>query len=77
MIGKDADEMYEDVGHSNEARKTMKKYIIGSLEVKIKIQSFIIRLLFVIRISFINLIKCYYRINYMTLLHLYIWALND
>lgn len=34
-VGKDADEMYEDVGHSNEARKTMKKYIIGSLEVQI------------------------------------------
>jgi hypothetical protein len=28
--------MYEDVGHSNEARKTMKKYIIGSLEVQIR-----------------------------------------
>ena len=25
--------MYEDIGHSNEARKTMKKYLIGSLEV--------------------------------------------
>ena len=32
--GKDADEMYEDIGHSNEARKTMKKYLIGNLEVK-------------------------------------------
>ena len=26
--------MYEDIGHSNEARKTMKKYLIGNLEVK-------------------------------------------
>ena len=25
--------MYEDIGHSNEARKTMKKYLIGNLEV--------------------------------------------
>lgn len=32
--GKDADEMYEDIGHSNEARKTMKKYLIGNLEVR-------------------------------------------
>ena len=35
-VGKDADEMYEDIGHSNEARKTMKKYLIGNLEVGIK-----------------------------------------
>ena len=26
--------MYEDIGHSNEARKTMKKYLIGNLEVR-------------------------------------------
>lgn len=25
--------MYEDIGHSNEARKTMKKYLLGNLEV--------------------------------------------
>mmetsp|Transcript_16589 Transcript_16589/g.15934 ORF Transcript_16589/g.15934 Transcript_16589/m.15934 type:complete len:149 (+) Transcript_16589:135-581(+) len=33
FAGKDADDMYEDIGHSNEARKTMKKYLIGHLEV--------------------------------------------
>ena len=34
ISGKDADEMYEDIGHSNEARKTMKKYLIGNFEVQ-------------------------------------------
>ena len=29
--GKDATEDYEDVGHSNEARKTLNKYEIGEL----------------------------------------------
>ena len=33
LTGKDADEMFEDIGHSNEARKTMSKYLIGSLKV--------------------------------------------
>ncbi len=31
--GKDADEMFEDIGHSNEARKTMDKYLVGALKV--------------------------------------------
>ena len=26
--------MYEDIGHSNEARKTMKKYLVGSYAVR-------------------------------------------
>jgi len=33
FAGKDADEMFEDIGHSNEARKTMEKYLIGTLKV--------------------------------------------
>ena len=33
-LGKDADEMYEDIGHSNEARKTMKKYLVGTYAVR-------------------------------------------
>ena len=33
LTGKDADEMFEDIGHSNEARKTMDKYRVGDLKV--------------------------------------------
>jgi cytochrome b involved in lipid metabolism len=31
--GKDADEMFEDIGHSSEARTKMKEYLIGTLQV--------------------------------------------
>lgn len=31
--GKDADEMFEDIGHSSEARNKMKEYLIGTLKV--------------------------------------------
>jgi hypothetical protein len=31
--GKDADEMFEDIGHSSEARTKMKEYLIGTLKV--------------------------------------------
>lgn len=27
--------MFEDIGHSNEARKTMEKYLIGTLKVSL------------------------------------------
>eukprot|EP00640_Fibrocapsa_japonica_P007793 CAMPEP_0113936394 /NCGR_PEP_ID=MMETSP1339-20121228/3319_1 /TAXON_ID=94617 /ORGANISM="Fibrocapsa japonica" /LENGTH=143 /DNA_ID=CAMNT_0000938861 /DNA_START=130 /DNA_END=561 /DNA_ORIENTATION=- /assembly_acc=CAM_ASM_000762 len=30
--GQDADDMFEDVGHTNDARKTMEKFIIGVLK---------------------------------------------
>ena len=30
--GADATEDYEDVGHSNEARKTLKEFLVGPLE---------------------------------------------
>ena len=31
--GKDADEMFEDIGHSSEARTKLKEYLIGTLKV--------------------------------------------
>mmetsp|Transcript_876 Transcript_876/g.2056 ORF Transcript_876/g.2056 Transcript_876/m.2056 type:complete len:130 (+) Transcript_876:24-413(+) len=33
LAGKDADEMFEDIGHSNEARTKMKEFIVGNLKV--------------------------------------------
>lgn len=33
ITGKDADEMFEDIGHSSEARSKMKEYLIGTLQV--------------------------------------------
>ena len=33
FAGKNADEMFEDIGHSNEARSKMKEYFIGKLKV--------------------------------------------
>ena len=33
ILGKDATEMFEDIGHSNEARKKMAEYLVGSLKV--------------------------------------------
>jgi len=38
--GKNADDMFEDVGHSNEARSIMKKYLIGKLKVNLNISLF-------------------------------------
>lgn len=35
VLGKDADEMFEDIGHSSEARSKMKEYLIGTLKVHI------------------------------------------
>eukprot|EP00615_Pteridomonas_danica_P013279 CAMPEP_0114341396 /NCGR_PEP_ID=MMETSP0101-20121206/9021_1 /TAXON_ID=38822 ORGANISM="Pteridomonas danica, Strain PT" /NCGR_SAMPLE_ID=MMETSP0101 /ASSEMBLY_ACC=CAM_ASM_000211 /LENGTH=130 /DNA_ID=CAMNT_0001474989 /DNA_START=82 /DNA_END=474 /DNA_ORIENTATION=+ len=32
LAGKNADEMFEDIGHSNEARKKMKSLVIGDLK---------------------------------------------
>ena len=32
VAGGDADEFFEDIGHSNEARQELKKYEIGSLK---------------------------------------------
>jgi cytochrome b involved in lipid metabolism len=32
FAGKDADEMFEDIGHSNEARSKMNEYIVGTLK---------------------------------------------
>jgi cytochrome b involved in lipid metabolism len=34
LAGKNADEMFEDIGHSNEARKIMKTMEIGELKVR-------------------------------------------
>ena len=31
--GKDAEDMFEDIGHSSEARAKMKEYLIGTLKV--------------------------------------------
>lgn len=33
IIGKDATEDFEDVGHSDEARELMEKYLIGDMDV--------------------------------------------
>lgn len=30
VAGQDADEFFEDIGHSNDARQELKKYLIGS-----------------------------------------------
>mmetsp|Transcript_15835 Transcript_15835/g.41635 ORF Transcript_15835/g.41635 Transcript_15835/m.41635 type:complete len:142 (-) Transcript_15835:497-922(-) len=32
VAGKDADTMFEDIGHSKQARKTLEKFLIGVLE---------------------------------------------
>jgi cytochrome b involved in lipid metabolism len=32
FAGKDADDMFEDIGHSSEARQKMKEFLIGSLK---------------------------------------------
>ncbi len=34
--GKNADDMFEDIGHSSEARQRLKEYIIGKLKVSSK-----------------------------------------
>ena len=31
MSGQDADEFFEDIGHSKDARDELKKYLVGSL----------------------------------------------
>eukprot|EP00978_Attheya_sp_CCMP212_P019294 scaffold53885_cov46-Attheya_sp.AAC.2 len=33
VSGQDADEFFEDIGHSNDAREELKKYLIGTLKV--------------------------------------------
>ena len=33
FAGKDADDMFEDIGHSKEARQAQKKLLIGSVKV--------------------------------------------
>ena len=33
FAGKEADDMFEDIGHSNEARQAQKKLLIGSVKV--------------------------------------------
>jgi hypothetical protein len=33
--GMDADDMFESIGHSSEAKKKMKDYLIGVLEVSV------------------------------------------
>ena len=32
VAGQDADEFFEDIGHSNEARKELKKHLIGTFK---------------------------------------------
>jgi cytochrome b5 len=32
VAGQDADEFFEDIGHSKEAREELKKYLIGTLK---------------------------------------------
>ena len=31
MAGQDADEFFEDIGHSKDAREELKKYLVGTL----------------------------------------------
>jgi hypothetical protein len=33
-LGKDADDMFEDIGHSSEAIKIMKQFLVGTLLVR-------------------------------------------
>jgi cytochrome b involved in lipid metabolism len=33
VSGQDGDEFFEDIGHSNDAREELKKYLIGTLKV--------------------------------------------
>ena len=35
MIGKDATEAFEDIGHSDEAREMLEKYLVGELDEKV------------------------------------------
>lgn len=35
FLGKDADDMFEDIGHSSEARQKMKEFLVGTFKVKI------------------------------------------
>jgi len=32
VAGQDADEFFEDIGHSNDAREELKKYLVGSFK---------------------------------------------
>ena len=36
LAGKYADDMFEDIGHSSEARKIMKKYLVGELHMTVR-----------------------------------------
>ena len=41
MIGKDATEAFEDIGHSDEAREILEKYLVGELDEKVIIYFFV------------------------------------
>lgn len=37
-VGKDATEAFEDIGHSDEAREILEKYLIGELDEAVSIE---------------------------------------
>lgn len=41
MLGKDATEAFEDIGHSDEAREILEKYYVGELEEKVRRRKFV------------------------------------
>lgn len=43
-IGKDATEAFEDIGHSDEAREILEKYLVGTLDEEVKIEAMMIRI---------------------------------
>lgn len=38
LVGKDATESFEDIGHSDEAREILEKYLIGELDEAVSVK---------------------------------------
>lgn len=41
LVGKDATESFEDIGHSDEAREILEKYLIGELDEAVSVKTMI------------------------------------
>lgn len=41
LVGKDATESFEDIGHSDEAREILEKYLIGELDEAVSVKMMI------------------------------------
>ncbi|RYY83571.1 cytochrome b5 domain-containing protein [archaeon] len=66
VAGKDADDMFEATGHSQEAREIMKKYLIGTLKV-----SFIVIIISVPISTFITTSHTHIHTHINTHIHTY------